>query len=226
MVETPDFLMESVAPASSFDKTFTMMNARPSQQSLPAEFVGMFDLKETLGSGHFSVVKKAQHVLSRRAVAVKIIDKKALKPDELKHLDHEVKAMRLVRHPHVIRLYEVKDTKTKLFLILELGDGGDLYEYLTKNGKLSEEHAQTIFRQIVEAVAYCHKHHIAHRDLKPENVGPCPSLHAMHLLISSSDTYVCCRLCLSMRKAMTEPRVWLLKSQTLDFQMILLLARK
>ncbi|CAH8438189.1 unnamed protein product [Heterobilharzia americana] len=79
--------------------------------------------------------------------------------------------MKLVQHPNVVRLYEVIDTPTKLYLVLELGDGGDLYDYITSHGDgLSEKVAKRYFRQIVTAIAYCHKLRVVHRDLKPENV--------------------------------------------------------
>lgn len=115
----------------------------------------------------------AEHVLSKQRVAVKIIDKSKLQPDELEHLHHEVRLMKLIRHPHIIRLYQVQNTNNKLYLILELGSGGDLYEYISKHGALPEAHARRLFRQIAQGVAYCHKNRIAHRDLKPENVVFC-----------------------------------------------------
>ena len=63
------------------------------------------------------------------------------------------------------------DTQTKLYLVLELGDGGDMYDYIMKHeGGLGEEMARKYFRQIVTAIQYCHKLHVVHRDLKPENV--------------------------------------------------------
>lgn len=66
--------------------------------------------------------------------------------------------MKLVQHPHVVRLYEVIDTQTKLYLILELGDGGDLYDYIMRHdGGLSECLAREYFRQIVRAISYCHQ---------------------------------------------------------------------
>ena len=79
--------------------------------------------------------------------------------------------MKLVQHPNVVRLYEVIDTQTKLYLILELGDGGDMYDYIMKHdGGVDEPTASRYFRQIVCAIAYCHQLHVVHRDLKPENV--------------------------------------------------------
>ena len=79
--------------------------------------------------------------------------------------------MKLVQHPNVVRLYEVIDTQTKLYLVLELGDGGDMYDYIMKHeGGLGEDIARKYFRQIVTAIQYCHKLHVVHRDLKPENV--------------------------------------------------------
>lgn len=79
--------------------------------------------------------------------------------------------MKLVQHPNVVRLYEVIDTHSKLYLILELADGGDLYDYIMRHeGGLSEQLAREYFAQIVCAISYCHKLHVVHRDLKPENV--------------------------------------------------------
>lgn len=78
--------------------------------------------------------------------------------------------MKLVQHPNVIRLYQVIDTPSKLYLILELG-GGDLYDYIMKHEQgLPEKDALNYFSQIVCAISYCHKLHVVHRDLKPENV--------------------------------------------------------
>lgn len=72
--------------------------------------------------------------------------------------------MKLVQHPNVVRLYEVIDTPTKLYLVLELGDGGDLYDYIMKHeGGLSEEIARKYFKQILRAITYCHQLHVVHR---------------------------------------------------------------
>ncbi|XP_018783625.1 PREDICTED: SNF-related serine/threonine-protein kinase [Bactrocera latifrons] len=139
--------------------------------SYDGKIAGLYDLEETLGSGHFAVVKLARHVFTGAKVAVKVVDKTKLDEISKAHLFQEVRCMKLVQHPNVVRLYEVIDTPTKLYLVLELGDGGDLYDYIMKHeGGLSEEFARKYFKQILRAITYCHQLHVVHRDLKPENV--------------------------------------------------------
>lgn len=133
---------------------------------------GLYDLEETLGEGHYAVVKSARHVFTGEQVAVKVIDKGKLDAATRLQMMQEVKLMKLVQHPHVVRLYEVIDTHTKLYLVLELADGGDMYDHIMKHeGRgLDEEAAKKYFLQIVRAIQYCHELHVVHRDLKPENV--------------------------------------------------------
>lgn len=135
------------------------------------QIAGLYDLQETLGCGHFAVVKVARHVFTGERVAVKVIDKTKLDEISRAHLFKEVQCMKLVQHPNVVRLYEVIDTQTKLYLVQELGDGGDMYEYIMNHEQgLTEDKARHYFQQIVLAIDYCHKLHIVHRDLKLENV--------------------------------------------------------
>ena len=135
------------------------------------KIAGLYDLAETIGKGHFAVVKLARHVFTGEKVAVKVIDKTKLDEVSKAHLFQEVRCMKLVQHPNVVRLYEVIDTQTKLYLILELGDGGDMYDYIMKHSQgLDEGRARKYFVQIVQAIDYCHQLHVVHRDLKPENV--------------------------------------------------------
>ena len=135
------------------------------------KIAGLYDLGETIGRGHFAVVKLARHVFTGEKVAVKVIDKTKLDEVSKAHLFQEVRCMKLVQHPHVVRLYEVIDTCTKLYLILEWGDGGDMYDHIMKHDQgLTEFMARRYFKQIVQAISYCHRLHVVHRDLKPENV--------------------------------------------------------
>lgn len=133
-------------------------------------FIGSFfsGLGETIGTGHYAVVKLARHVFTQKEVAVKVIDKIRLDEVSRAHLFQEVMCMKLVQHPNVVRLYEVIDTPNKLYLILELADGGDMYDYIMNkhaNG-LNELLARRYFQQICRALKFCHEMHICHRDLK------------------------------------------------------------
>uniref|UniRef100_A0A8C8A7I5 non-specific serine/threonine protein kinase n=1 Tax=Otus sunia TaxID=257818 RepID=A0A8C8A7I5_9STRI len=93
---------------------------------------GLYDLERTLGKGHFAVVKLARHVFTGQRVAVKVIDKSKLAGEAAGQLLQEVRCMKLVQHPNVVRLYEVIDTHAKLYLILELGDGGDMFDHIMR----------------------------------------------------------------------------------------------
>uniref|UniRef100_H2ZVX5 SNF-related serine/threonine-protein kinase n=1 Tax=Latimeria chalumnae TaxID=7897 RepID=H2ZVX5_LATCH len=141
------------------------------RSSYEGKIAGLYDLERTLGKGHFAVVKLARHVFTGEKVAVKVIDKTKLDKMAAGRLLQEVRCMKLVRHPSVVRLYEVIDTQTKLYLILELADGGDMFDFIMRHeGGLPEDQAKVYFAQIVRAISYCHKLHVVHRDLKPENV--------------------------------------------------------
>lgn len=98
---------------------------------------------------------------------MKVIEKSKLDAVSKAHLFREVTCMKLVRHPNIVRLYDVIDTPSRLFLILEFGDGGDMYDYIMKhpNG-LSESLARKYFQQICQGLEYCHEMRVCHRDLK------------------------------------------------------------
>ncbi|KAI5618487.1 serine/threonine-protein kinase SIK1 isoform X1 [Silurus asotus] len=132
--------------------------------------VGFYEIIRTLGKGNFAVVKLARHKVTKTQVAIKIIDKTRLDASDLEKLKREVKIMKLLNHPHIIRLYQVMESKNMLYIVTEYANNGELFDYLACNGHLSEEEARKIFCQILSAVEYCHKCRIVHRDLKAENV--------------------------------------------------------
>lgn len=137
-----------------------------------AERIGPFILGETLGEGMTGKVKRAHHNQTKQQVAIKIINKSKLtsKPNLRRKVEREIAVMKLIDHPHLIKLYDVLQTRKYLFLIIEYVEGGELFDYIVQKGKLSEEEAFHFFKQIVEGVEYCHKNLICHRDLKPENL--------------------------------------------------------
>ncbi|XP_076893158.1 SNF1-related protein kinase catalytic subunit alpha KIN10-like [Bidens hawaiensis] len=78
--------------------------------------------------------------------------------------------MRLFSHPHIVRLYEVIETRTNLYVIMEYMNRGELFDYITENRRLEEDQARRFFQQIISGVESCHLHRVVHRDLKPENL--------------------------------------------------------
>lgn len=78
--------------------------------------------------------------------------------------------MKLLHHPNTVKLYEVIETKHTLFLVLEYINGGELYDYLVAHGRMKEKDARAKFRQILNAVSYCHRKHVIHRDLKVKHM--------------------------------------------------------
>jgi len=82
----------------------------------------------------------------------------------------ETKILKLLSHVHLVRLYDIIDTRTHIFLVMEYVSGGDLFDYIVHHGKVPEDLAREIFQQIIAAVEYCHHNSVIHRDLKPENI--------------------------------------------------------
>lgn len=133
------------------------------------ELLKYYELYETIGTGGFAKVKLACHVLTGEMVAIKIMDKNALGSD-LPRVKTEIDALKSLRHQHICQLYHVLETKNKIFMVLEYCPGGELFDYIISQDRLSEEETRVVFRQILSAVAYVHSQGYAHRDLKPENL--------------------------------------------------------
>ncbi|XP_075042252.1 MAP/microtubule affinity-regulating kinase 4 isoform X2 [Mixophyes fleayi] len=142
-----------------------------SRSSAPEEpHVGNYRLLRTIGKGNFAKVKLGRHVLTGREVAIKIIDKTQLNPSSLQKLFREVRIMKGLNHPNIVKLFEVIETEKTLYLIMEYASGGEVFDYLVSHGRMKEKEARAKFRQIVSAVHYCHQKNIVHRDLKAENL--------------------------------------------------------
>ncbi|KAG0260429.1 Protein kinase [Mortierella polycephala] len=139
--------------------------------------IGPYMLLETLGVGSFGKVKRAVHSLTGHTVAIKIINKnKVDNQDMFARVKREIQYLKLLRHPHIIKLYEVISTPTSIYMVIEYA-GGELFNYIVDNTRLSEDEARRFFQQIVCAIEYCHRHKIVHRDLKPENLLLDPSMN-------------------------------------------------
>ncbi|VVC95685.1 unnamed protein product [Leptidea sinapis] len=129
-----------------------------------------YKLLKTIGKGNFAKVKLAKHVPTGKEVAIKIIDKTQLNPGSLQKLFREVRIMKMLDHPNIVKLFQVIETEKTLYLVMEYASGGEVFDYLVLHGRMKEKEARAKFRQIVSAVQYCHQKRIIHRDLKAENL--------------------------------------------------------
>ncbi|KAG5036813.1 hypothetical protein JHK86_017653 [Glycine max] len=137
----------------------------------PRTRVGKYELGKTIGEGSFAKVKFAKNVENGNHVAIKILDRNhVLRHKMMEQLKKEISAMKMINHPNVVKIYEVMASKTKIYIVLELVNGGELFDKIAKYGKLKEDEARSYFHQLINAVDYCHSRGVYHRDLKPENL--------------------------------------------------------
>ncbi|XP_036717105.1 serine/threonine-protein kinase BRSK2 isoform X2 [Balaenoptera musculus] len=135
-----------------------------------AQYVGPYRLEKTLGKGQTGLVKLGIHCVTCQKVAVKIVNREKLSESVLMKVEREIAILKLIEHPHVLKLHDVYENKKYLYLVLEHVSGGELFDYLVKKGRLTPKEARKFFRQIISALDFCHSHSICHRDLKPENL--------------------------------------------------------
>ncbi|KAF8083189.1 hypothetical protein N665_0789s0008 [Sinapis alba] len=133
--------------------------------------VGKYELGRTLGEGNSAKVKLATDTVSGQSFAVKIIDKSRTSrlnvPFQIKR---EIRTLKVLKHPNIVRLHEVLASKTKIYMVLECVTGGDLFDRIVSKGKISETQGRKMFQQLIDGISYCHNKGIFHRDLKLENV--------------------------------------------------------
>lgn len=133
--------------------------------------VGRYEVGRTIGQGTFAKVKFAVDADTGAAVAMKVLDKETIFTHRMLHqIKREISIMKIVRHPNIVRLNEVLAGKTKIYIILELVTGGELFDKIAYHGKLCENEARKYFQQLIDAIDYCHSKGVYHRDLKPENL--------------------------------------------------------
>ena len=133
---------------------------------------GQFILGEEIGKGTFGVVRIATHIITGEKVAVKMFDKDKISSDESekKRLEKEIKIIKVIRHRNIVQLYNVFQTSSTIFIVMEHIHGKELFEIIVKKKKLSELESLFYFQQLISGIEYLGKIGIAHRDLKPENL--------------------------------------------------------
>jgi len=130
-----------------------------------------YGLGEQLGKGSYAIVRAASSKKHKRRVAIKIISKKKAPEDYLtKFLPREIQVLKRLRHANCISLLEAIETNTRIYLIMNLAENGDLLEYIRERGPMPDDDARRYFRQLIYATEYFHTLGIVHRDLKCENL--------------------------------------------------------
>ena len=141
--------------------------------SLSLSFSDVYELGPEIGVGSFAAVHKCNRKDNiSQQYAVKIINKRYLSSKELVGLRDEISILKKVSHRNVIGLVDVFDDGKKVFMVLDLCDGKDLFDEIvsSKHNQFDEQRAAQIVYALSNALQYLHSHRVVHRDLKPENI--------------------------------------------------------
>ncbi|KAF6802368.1 serine/threonine protein kinase [Colletotrichum sojae] len=179
---------------SQVSQTSTAPSSKRSSGYAYKTHIGPWLLGKTLGKGSSARVRLCKHRISGELAAVKIVPKKTAYliqagslaelhdyddslPERINgemrvplSIEREVAILKLVDHPNVMKVYDIWENRSEIYLVLEYVEQGDLFDYINTNGRFSEEAAMLVFRQMMSALQYCHSFNICHRDLKPENI--------------------------------------------------------
>ncbi|XP_076042811.1 serine/threonine-protein kinase Chk2-like [Oratosquilla oratoria] len=145
-------------------------------ENYPSLVTGKYTITKVLGKGAFGEVRLAFTKGSCERYAVKIMQKKhftvkgRLCLNQIDQMQNEVKLLQSVHHPCVISIKDVIETEECIFIVMELADGGELFDRVVKMKQITESNTKLFFYQMVQAIKYLHSRNITHRDLKPENI--------------------------------------------------------
>ncbi|XP_044977100.1 CBL-interacting protein kinase 19-like [Hordeum vulgare subsp. vulgare] len=158
------------SPSSSSSSASAAAAAKRGGTGSRGLLMGRYELGRVLGKGTFAKVYHARHLQTGESVAIKVLDReKAVRSGLVSHIKREIAVLRRVRHPNIVHLFEVMATKTKIYFVMELVRGGELFSRVSK-GRLKEDTARRYFQHLISAVGFCHTRGVFHRDLKPENL--------------------------------------------------------
>ncbi|KAH9884872.1 hypothetical protein F4778DRAFT_523127 [Xylariomycetidae sp. FL2044] len=180
-------------PSDTDKRNSQASNSSGTSSSKRKTHIGPWHLGSTLGKGTAARVRQARHSVTNELVAVKILSKNHCHMSQagsLAELDkwdrsreeytkenhmplaieREVALLKLIDHPNIVKLYDIWENRSEIYLVLEFMERGDLYNYINTQGPLPEVQTMFFFRQLLSAMEYVHSFNICHRDLKPENI--------------------------------------------------------
>ncbi|OZJ02239.1 hypothetical protein BZG36_04544 [Bifiguratus adelaidae] len=169
LLSSPPFPVSPSAAKAHYESTDVRKSGH--YRSRKQAMFGPYLLLQTVGEGEFGKVKLGIHVETGAETAVKLIKKEHVgTSSRLSKVEREILALRRVRHPNIVRLYDVIETERYIGIVLEYASGGELFEYILAHRYLKEKDACRLFAQLASGVDYLHKKKIIHRDLKLENL--------------------------------------------------------
>ena len=161
-------------PRKSYSFTSTLYNNRMNcnqHDPIQRKYIGQFFLSEKLGQGTFGIVVLATHQITGEKVAVKILEKeKILQEADKTRIEREIKILKNLSHNNIVHLYDIKETPSSLYIIMEYISGKELFDYIISKKHLSELESCNFYQQIISGIEYLGKIKVVHRDLKPENL--------------------------------------------------------
>lgn len=148
---------------------------QPAKVSAAAELdgsiVGNYKIVKTIGQGTYGKVKLAYHCQTGNKFAIKVIEKAQIQSaKQVARLQREIRFLKLLHHPHIVKVYDVIETSECIFIAMEHVSGGELFDYIVAHKRVKEKESRSMFRMVLSAVEYCHQNSVIHRDLKPENL--------------------------------------------------------
>jgi serine/threonine protein kinase len=151
-------------------RNHTVGNPPPPAGPTPSPTYPLLHLS-ILSQGTYAKVRYAQHSITGEVCAVKILEKQSLiNHGMVEQIKREIAILKAIHHPHIVNLKEVLTSKEKIYMVMELVTGGELFDKIALEGPMKENQARLVFAQLLDAVEYCHSKGVYHRDIKPENV--------------------------------------------------------
>jgi calcium/calmodulin-dependent protein kinase I len=129
-----------------------------------------YTINDKLGEGTFGIVRRVNHKETGEDFAMKTIRKEQLDYDEVSNLHLEIEILSQVAHPNIVQTLEIYEEPNHIHIIMEIMEGGELFDKIVEKDHYSEKEAADTIRPIIDAIKYCHEMGIVHRDLKPENL--------------------------------------------------------
>ena len=153
------------------EKTIISLKKDLSGKKLSKEIAGDYLIKNVIGEGTFSKVKLGINMLTGQKVAIKILDKlKLIEEEGIERVLREIKISSEIEHPNIIKIYDIMEDDKNYLVVMEYCAEGELFNYIVKKDRLSENESSFFYYQLINAIEYLHLNGIAHRDLKPENI--------------------------------------------------------